>query len=284
MQLHSSFRKKTSRLDQIVTLKNVQSGRDWAFTSGRSEGDVAEDGWELEDQKALHMAELLLHSDQENNREYQRAILILTLWVVRNKLQAAAKRGLDLALSLILIPLFSPFMALTALAIKVDSPGPVLFRQERVGLWGKRFYCYKFRSMVVDADAQKAALMHLNEADDVVFKMKHDPRITRVGQVIRKLSIDELPQLFNVFKGEMSLVGPRPPVPVEVDQYTYDQFRRLDAVPGITGLQQISGRSDLDFERWVELDVQYIEQQSLLKDIEILVRTLPAVITGRGAY
>jgi lipopolysaccharide/colanic/teichoic acid biosynthesis glycosyltransferase len=114
--------------------------------------------------------------------------------------------------------------------------------------------------------------------------MKHDPRVTRVGRIIRKLSIDELPQLFNVLRGDMSMVGPRPPVPKEVAQYTFDQLRRLDAVPGITGLQQISGRSDMSFKRWVELDMQYIAEQSLWRDIEILVKTIPAVVSGKGAY
>ena len=131
---------------------------------------------------------------------------------------------------------------------------------------------------------RKAELMAQNDADEVIFKMKNDPRVTRVGRVIRKASIDEIPQLFNVLKGEMSLVGPRPPVPYEVAQYQFDQLRRLDAVPGITGLQQVSGRSELSFKRWVELDLQYISEQSLLKDIEILLKTIPAVLTGRGAY
>ncbi|MEJ2749348.1 MAG: sugar transferase, partial [Anaerolineae bacterium] len=178
----------------------------------------------------------------------------------------------------------SPFMGLVALIIKLDSPGPVFFQQERVGKWGKTFGCYKFRSMYVDAEARKAELMDQNEADGVVFKMKNDPRVTRVGRIIRKLSIDELPQLINVIRGDMSLVGPRPPVPIEVAQYKFDQLHRLDTIPGITGLQQVSGRSNLDFKRWVELDLEYIAEQSLLKDIEILLRTIPAVIFGRGAY
>jgi lipopolysaccharide/colanic/teichoic acid biosynthesis glycosyltransferase len=173
---------------------------------------------------------------------------------------------------------------LTAIAIKLDSPGPVFFKQVRVGKWGGRFDLFKFRSMVIDAEAQMAALLAQNDADEVIFKMKADPRVTRVGRFIRKFSLDELPQLFNVLKGDMRLVGPRPPVPYEVEQYQYDYLRRLDVVPGITGLQQVSGRSDLPFKQWVELDLQYIEEKSLLKDIEILLRTIPAVIRGRGAY
>ncbi|HEU5088477.1 MAG TPA: sugar transferase, partial [Roseiflexaceae bacterium] len=127
-------------------------------------------------------------------------------------------------------------------------------------------------------------LMAKNEADGPVFKMKADPRVTRVGRIIRKLSIDELPQLFNVLKGEMSLVGPRPALPSEVAKYTYEQIGRLHAIPGITGLQQVSGRSDIDFKRWVELDLQYIAEQSLWKDIKILLRTIPAVLFSKGAY
>jgi lipopolysaccharide/colanic/teichoic acid biosynthesis glycosyltransferase len=138
--------------------------------------------------------------------------------------------------------------------------------------------------MYVDAEQRLRELQAQNEADGPVFKMKRDPRVTRVGRVIRKLSIDELPQLFNVLKGEMSLVGPRPALPSEVAKYTYEQIGRLHAIPGITGLQQVSGRSDLDFKRWVELDLQYIAEQSIWKDIEILLRTIPAVLLGRGAY
>lgn len=138
--------------------------------------------------------------------------------------------------------------------------------------------------MYIDAEARKAELMAQNEADEIVFKMKNDPRITRVGRFIRKTSIDELPQLFNVLRGEMSLVGPRPPVPNEVEKYRFEHLGRLGAVPGITGLQQVSGRSELDFKTWVELDIKYIEEQSLLKDIEILAKTIPAVLFSRGAY
>jgi exopolysaccharide biosynthesis polyprenyl glycosylphosphotransferase len=210
--------------------------------------------------------------------------LFILSWVIRNKVKNCLKRLLDLSLSFVALIFLLPFMALIAAAIRLDAPGPVLFKQERVGKWGRTFICYKFRSMYLDAEKRKAELLHLNEADGVVFKMAKDPRVTRVGRIIRKLSLDELPQIFNVLKGEMSWVGPRPPVPYEVDNYKYEYMGRLDAIPGITGLQQVSGRSDLDFERWVELDLLYIEEQSLVKDIEILLKTIPAVISGRGAY
>jgi lipopolysaccharide/colanic/teichoic acid biosynthesis glycosyltransferase len=208
----------------------------------------------------------------------------LLLWSIRLHIIQHLKRGLDLILASIALATLFPIMVITALAIRLESPGPIIFKQQRVGKWGKPFTCYKFRSMGIDAEARKKELMHTNEVDGPIFKMQVDPRVTRVGRVIRKLSIDELPQLFNVFKGDMSLVGPRPPVPQEVNQYKFDHLRRLDAVPGLTGLQQVSGRSDLSFERWVELDMQYISQQGLRKDIEILLKTIPAVLLGKGAY
>lgn len=236
------------------------------------------------DDKAVRM--MKLHERGEFSRSWttRRMVLLQAGWVVRNRVLGSLKRALDLTIGTAALMMTSPLMLATALAVKLDSPGPVFYKQERVGRWGKTFSCFKFRSMYVDADRRKAELAHLNEADEVVFKIKHDPRVTRVGRIIRKLSIDELPQLLNVLKGDMSLVGPRPPVPIEVVNYKYEHFRRLDAVPGITGLQQVSGRSDLNFKRWVELDVEYIENQSLRKDIEILAKTIPAVISGKGAY
>ena len=138
--------------------------------------------------------------------------------------------------------------------------------------------------MYTNAEEIKAQLMAQNEADGPIFKMKNDPRITKVGKIIRKLSLDELPQVFNVINGDMSLVGPRPAVPKEVVEYTPHQLRRLDAIPGLTGLQQVSGRSDLDFEQWIAYDLQYIEEQSVVTDVKILLMTVPAVLTGKGAY
>jgi lipopolysaccharide/colanic/teichoic acid biosynthesis glycosyltransferase len=222
--------------------------------------------------------------DFDASRSIQRARLQLVAWIIRGKLLAHTKRAFDFIVAVGSLPLFLPIMSLTALAIKLDSRGPVLFRQVRVGRWGQHFSCLKFRSMFVDAEDRKLELLDQNEADEVVFKIKKDPRVTRVGRIIRKLSIDEMPQIFNVLRGDMSLVGPRPPVPIEVENYQYEHFYRLDAVPGITGLQQVSGRSDITFKQWVELDIEYIQNQSLLKDIEILLKTIPAVISTRGAY
>ncbi len=194
------------------------------------------------------------------------------------------KRIFDFVVCLIFLPIALPAMALVALAIKLDSKGPVFFQQERVGRCGKTFSCFKFRSMKIDAEEIKKQLLQENEATGPVFKMKRDPRITRVGRIIRKLSLDELPQLFNVLLGDMSLVGPRPPIPSEVVQYEDWQYGRLATIPGVTGLQQVSGRSDLDFDRWVELDLEYIRNQSVKEDINILLKTIPAVVTGKGAY
>ncbi|MCB8919237.1 MAG: exopolysaccharide biosynthesis polyprenyl glycosylphosphotransferase [Ardenticatenaceae bacterium] len=229
------------------------------------------------------MLEIYANEQFKSPRNIQRLRVQLIVWVLRNKVLGNLKRMSDLVLGSVALILLSPVMAITALLIKLDSPGPVIFRQERVGAFGRPFTCYKFRSMTVDAEARKVDLLALNEADAVVFKMANDPRVTRVGRIIRKYSIDELPQFWNVLRGDMSLVGPRPPVPYEVSQYDFYQLGRLGAVPGITGLQQVSGRSDLAFKRWVELDLQYIAEQSFWKDIEILLKTLPAVILARGA-
>ena len=195
------------------------------------------------------------------------------------------KRLIDMAGSTVLIIALSPVLAGVALAIRLDSPGPILFRQIRVGRWGALFPMWKFRSMYIDAEQRKLALMQANEmAGGVIFKMKSDPRITRVGKFIRKASIDELPQLWNVLCGQMSLVGPRPPLPVEVNQYSLQDRRRLEVVPGITCIWQVSGRSDIPFDQQVQLDVEYIESQSVWLDIKLLLMTIPAVLLGRGAY
>ena len=195
------------------------------------------------------------------------------------------KRVLDFALSLVAIILLSPLFLLTGVAIFLENPGPVIYSQQRVGKDGKPFYFYKFRSMVVGAEKLKDQLLPENESEGgVIFKMKHDPRITHVGHFIRRFSIDELPQFINVLKGEMSLVGPRPPLPKEVNQYTLEDRKRLHIKPGITCIWQVEGRSDIPFNKQVELDKQYIYSQSLWEDIKILLKTIPAVITGKGAY
>lgn len=197
--------------------------------------------------------------------------------------QLFIKRTLDILLSLFLIILSAPVMLLTALAIKIESRGPVLFRQNRCGLNGRQFSLYKFRSMVVNAEMKKRELEKMNEMDGPVFKIRRDPRITKIGRFIRRTSIDELPQLFNVLKGDMSLVGPRPPLPVEVDLYQLWQRRRLSLKPGVTCIWQVSGRNKIKFERWMEMDLEYIDNWSLWLDFKILFKTIFVVLTGYGA-
>jgi lipopolysaccharide/colanic/teichoic acid biosynthesis glycosyltransferase len=195
------------------------------------------------------------------------------------------KRALDIVVAATLLVLLAPLLAVVALIIKLTDGGPVLFWQTRVGRWGREFAFPKFRSMVPNAAALQDQLLAENDHRvGVTFKMRNDPRMTRIGRVIRKLSIDELPQLWCVLKGEMTLVGPRPPVPREVEQYSLADRRRLDATPGLTCIWQVSGRSNIPFPRQVELDVQYIESQSLWLDFKLLLRTIPAVLLGRGAF
>jgi exopolysaccharide biosynthesis polyprenyl glycosylphosphotransferase len=194
------------------------------------------------------------------------------------------KRCMDMFGSIILLILCVPVFALVALAIKLDSKGPVFYRQKRIGKNGRAFQMFKFRSMVANADEILESLESRNEVQGPAFKIKNDPRITRVGRILRKYSIDELPQLINVLKGDMSLVGPRPPLPFEVEKYGDWEWRRLDVLPGITGLWQVSGRSDLSFQQWVKLDIYYIENWSIGLDIKILLKTIPCVIKGEGAY
>jgi exopolysaccharide biosynthesis polyprenyl glycosylphosphotransferase len=203
--------------------------------------------------------------------------------VPHNHIALFLKRLIDLTASALGLLVLSPLLGFIAVAIKVTSKGPVFFTQERMGLNGRRFTCVKFRTMVADAEERLRDLEHLNEVDGPVFKIKRDPRVTPVGRLLRKTSLDELPQLWNVLKGEMSLVGPRPPIPSEVEHYARWQRRRLSMRPGLTCLWQISGRSDLDFDTWMKLDLQYIDDWSMTMDLVILLKTIPAVISGRGA-
>ncbi|MFZ4702133.1 MAG: sugar transferase, partial [Candidatus Methylumidiphilus sp.] len=207
------------------------------------------------------------------------------LWLAVVRTTYVLKRLLDIVASGLLIILLSPLLAIFVIAIRRDSPGPVFFKQIRVGRYGKLFPMWKFRSMYIDAEARKKDLEKLNEMNGgVLFKMKDDPRITKVGKFIRKTSIDELPQLWNVLVGDMSLVGPRPALPSEVNQYSLAERRRLEVIPGITCIWQVSGRSDIPFDQQVGLDVKYIESQSFWLDIKLLLLTVPAVLLGKGAY
>jgi len=193
------------------------------------------------------------------------------------------KRGTDIVLAGTALLISLPFMAIVALLIRLTSPGPVIFRQIRCGLSGRRFVCYKFRSMCDGAEGMRPSIEHLSDRE-VAFKIKDDPRLTRVGRILRKFSIDEWPQLWNVVKGEMSLVGPRPAVPEEVEKYKRWQRRRLRMRPGLTCLWAINGRDNLDFETWMKLDMQYIDAWSLALDWKIILRTIPQVLLGKGAH
>ncbi len=207
------------------------------------------------------------------------------IWKIRFAITPLAKRALDISVSLMTLILVSPLLILVALFIKLESKGGALFKQERIGLNGVPFTMFKFRSMSSDAQSQRATLELQNEmSHGVIFKMKHDPRVTRVGALIRKTSIDELPQLVNVIKGDMSLVGPRPPLPSEVAEYSRADRLRLAVIPGITCIWQISGRSDIPFKQQVKLDIQYIEKQNIWFDLLVLLKTIPAVLKARGAY
>ncbi|HJR26280.1 MAG TPA: sugar transferase, partial [Acidimicrobiales bacterium] len=202
--------------------------------------------------------------------------------------RVGAKRALDVVVAttalLVVAPvLLAPLLLVAMVLVKRDSPGPALFRQRRVGQDGVPFTIFKLRTMVVDAEAQRAELLDRNEADGPLFKLSEDPRVTRVGRVLRKLSIDELPQLVNVVRGHMSLVGPRPALPAEVDGWPPELHDRLRVRPGITGLWQVSGRSDCSFDDYARYDLYYVDNWSLATDLAILVRTIPIVLWGNGA-
>ncbi|HEX7152699.1 MAG TPA: sugar transferase [Thermoanaerobaculia bacterium] len=201
-----------------------------------------------------------------------------------NEAQLALKRMLDVAISVLLLALSFPVTLIAALAIKLTSPGSVVFKQKRIGLNGRMFTLYKFRTMIEDAHARRDEVAHLNVLTGPAFKAKNDPRVTPVGRILRKFSLDEVPQLWNVLKGDMSLVGPRPPIPEEVAEYHRWHRRRLSMKPGLTCLWQVSGRNNInDFDHWMQLDLQYIDNWSPSLDFKILLRTIPAVLSGKGA-
>jgi len=193
------------------------------------------------------------------------------------------KRVFDVLFSVIALIVMAPLLLIIAIAVKFDSSGPAFYKSERIGKKGRVFHCIKFRTMVRDADARRADVMHMNERDGVLFKISNDPRITRLGHFLRKYSLDELPQFFNVLKGEMSIVGPRPPIASEVKEYKLSHLRRLDVMPGITGLWQVQGRQDPSFASYVSLDVTYIDTWSIWLDFKIILRTVGVVFAGTGS-
>ena len=192
------------------------------------------------------------------------------------------KRAIDVVLAAIALTAFAPVFLLVAIAVKLSSPGEVVYTSQRVGRRGRIFRCYKFRTMVANAEALQSSLQHLNERDRVFFKISNDPRVTRVGRFLRRYSLDELPQLWNVLRGDMSLVGPRPPLTSEVRHYEREHMRRLDALPGMTGLWQVEARRDPSFARYLSLDLDYVEHWNPWLDARILLKTIAVVLAGTG--
>jgi exopolysaccharide biosynthesis polyprenyl glycosylphosphotransferase len=193
------------------------------------------------------------------------------------------KRAVDVVLSILVLIGLSPFLLALAILIKLDSSGPVFYFSDRIGKKGRVFKCIKFRTMVADADLRREDLMHLNERDGVLFKISNDPRITKLGRMLRKYSLDELPQFINVLKGDMSIVGPRPPMGSEVREYKLDHLRRLDVMPGITGLWQVQARQDPSFDSYISLDLAYVENWTVWLDLKIILRTIGVVFAGTGS-
>jgi lipopolysaccharide/colanic/teichoic acid biosynthesis glycosyltransferase len=225
----------------------------------------------------------LTKSDVRILKWKQRARLVF--WETGLRSLLVIKRGLDVLVSLTALLILFPLFLVVAICILMEDGFPILLLQRRVGLYGREFRLLKFRSMCRNADQMKTDLLDQNESGDgVIFKMKNDPRVTRVGRIIRRFSIDEMPQFLNVLFGDLAVVGPRPPLPEEVLKYALAARKRLQVKPGLTCLWQIQGRSDIPFDRLVSLDMQYIRSQSLLKDIIIIIKTIPAVLFGRGAY
>ena len=228
---------------------------------------------------------VLLKEQEERQARYGQSLLKMHVWYFTVCLSFFLKRFLDILFSMLALIILMPFFILIAILIKCTSPGPVFFMHERVGRYGRHFNFYKFRSMYENAERRKKELLAQNQSKDgVIFKMKNDPRITPIGAFLRKTSIDELPQFFNVLFGDMSLVGPRPPLPSEVAEYSLEERKRLNVKPGLTCLWQIKGRSDIPFKEQVRLDKEYIRSQSIFRDLIILLKTVPAIISGKGAY
>lgn len=239
----------------------------------------------LDEAKRRERLDQMIRQYQHTAMKSQKAKFKRQLWMVVINATLILKRMLDIIFSFTALFLLSPLFLIVALLIKIYDRGPVFYVQKRVGLHGKEFPFPKFRSMVRNADALKDTLLQkADRAGDITFKMKKDPRITPIGRFIRRFSIDELPQFWCVLNGDMSIVGPRPPVPREVALYTQEDRRRLEVKPGLTGIWQVSGRAEIGFKQQVELDVLYIESHGFWLDVKLILKTIPAVLTGKGAY
>ena len=273
--------------EELATLLETSPIDEVVFAIGRDEFSRIDDAVAMCEQMGIRvrLAVALVMPGLSKLRveEFQgRPLLDLSLFP-DNELRLALRRLLDVTLSSFFLALGSPLFLMSALLIKFEDGGSILFRQVRCGLNGRKFTLLKLRTMVPDADIHRKDLLPMNELSGPVFKIKRDPRVTTVGAYLRRFSIDELPQLWNVFWGDMALVGPRPPIPEEVSCYERWQRRRLSMKPGMTGLWQVSGRSEIDFDEWMQLDLNYIDNWSFWLDVKILLKTFPAVISGRGA-
>jgi exopolysaccharide biosynthesis polyprenyl glycosylphosphotransferase len=257
------------------------------FAVGRDELERMEDlllRCEEEGVRTRVQLQIFPHLSSQVFLEHLGPVPLLTFSTTpENELHLLVKRVVDFLAAALLLVLLLPVLVLLAVLVRMTSPGSAFYRQTRCGLGGRRFTLYKFRSMVAGADAQRAALEAQNQADGPVFKMWNDPRVTALGRWMRKFSLDELPQLWNILKGEMSFVGPRPPLPEEVEKYERWQRRRLRMRPGLTCLWALEGRSQLTFARWMKLDLDYIDHWSLWLDLKIFLKTIPRVLAGRGA-
>ncbi len=275
------------RVDDVPRLLREQVIDEVIFAVGREELGRLEDLFLLCEEEGVRtrvQLQVFPHQASQVFVEHLGSVPLLTFSTTpENELHLLLKRALDLLGAAVLLVVFSPLLALLALLVKLTSPGPIFYRQTRCGLGGRRFTLFKFRSMVADAEQRQAELAAHNEADGPVFKMRNDPRVTPLGRAMRKLSLDELPQFWNILKGDMSFVGPRPPLPQEVEKYERWQRRRLRMRPGLTCLWALEGRSDLSFSRWMELDMAYIDNWSLWLDLKIFLKTIPRVLLGRGA-
>ena len=266
--------RETQAVGAVVSLCSVSSDE-----VNRVTRQLTEDGFHVALSSSLRDIDLArLRPQQLDGRT-----MIYVEPVLRGGWRAFAKRSFDVALAVAMLIFSAPLLAIAAVAIRLDSPGPILFTQTRVGRNGEHFRLIKLRTMVVDAEERKDSLREHNEADGALFKMKHDPRVTRVGKVLRKLSVDELPQLWCVLQGTMSMVGPRPALPDEVAEWDDDVIERLRVLPGLTGMWQVSGRSDSSFETYKRLDLYYVDNWSLRHDAVICLKTVRVVVSGRGA-
>ena len=274
-------------LDQLPELVRRHVIDEVVFAAAKGDMEKIEDAFRLCEEEGVKTRVLLNFFPHVISRVYldrlEEMPLLTFTTTPENEYLLLLKRVLDFTMALVLLIALSPLLILLAVIIRLTSKGPVLYRQVRCGLGGRKFTVYKFRSMRADADLRREELAALNELDGPVFKIRNDPRCTAAGRLMRKFSLDELPQLFNILKGDMSFVGPRPPLPEEVEKYAGWQRRRLRMQPGLTCLWALEGRNQLNFRRWMELDMEYIDNWSPTLDLKILLKTIPVVLLGRGA-